>query len=165
MRRLILLALSFCAVAGPASAETRLLSYEPADRLTQALTRAITLEVDRGLFGAVAVRRLISSSARGSAEVERGGPEAVRAALPAGSDQTAAYSISPEGDGRPLTRALCPGADAAWLVLPRVRLGRPLEVQAVGRWADGTYRHCATLSYLWRGEWAGGLPSTGPAAD
>ncbi|MFJ6025270.1 hypothetical protein ACIQC9_11830 [Brevundimonas sp. NPDC092305] len=154
MRRLLILALAASTLAGPAAAETRYLSYNASDRITQAMTRAITLEADRGLFGAISVRRIISTSNSGEAEIRRGGPDGVRRALPAGSEETNVYSIQPEGAGRPLTRALCPGADEAWLVSNRVRLGRPLTMQAVGRWTDGTFRHCVGLSYEWRGEWA-----------
>ena len=154
MRRILTAALVLSFVAGPAAAEIRYLAYDASDRITQALTRGVTLEADRGLFGAISVRKIISTSSRGSAEVRRGGPDAVRRALPEGAAETAIYTISPEGDGRGLTRALCPGADEAWLVSGRVRLARPLTLQAVGRWPDGAYRHCVTLSYTWRGEWA-----------
>jgi hypothetical protein len=50
------------------------------------------------------------------------------------------------------------------MVLGRVRLARPLTAHAVGRWPDGTYRHCVQLSYDWRGEWAV-PPSSGVADD
>lgn len=159
MRRILTAALALSFVAGPAAAEIRYLAYDASDRITQALTRGVTLEANRGLFGAISVRKIISTSNRGAAEVRRGGPDAVRRALPEGAAESAIYTISPEGDGRGLTRALCPGADEAWLVSGRVRLARPLTLQAVGRWADGTYRHCVTLSYTWRGEW------TSPAAS
>jgi len=154
MRRFLITVLTLSAISGPALAETRYLAYNASDRITQALTRSITLEADRGLFGAISVRRIMSFSRGGSAEVRRGGPDAVRRALPAGATETAVYSITPEGGGRALGRALCPGSDAAWMVLGRVRLARPLAVHAVGRWSDGTYRHCVKLSYDWRGEWA-----------
>jgi len=157
--------LTLTSAAGPAAAETRYLAYDASDRITQALTRGITLEADRGLFGAISVRRIISTSNRGSADIRRGGPDAVRRALPAGSPETSVYSITPEGGGRALGRALCPGSDEAWMVLGRVRLARPLTVHAVGRWADGTYRHCVELSYAWRGEWAvppGSAPADAP---
>jgi len=154
MRSLLIATLGLTAVAGPAAAETRYLAYDASDRVTQALTRGITLEADRGLFGAISVRKIISTSNRGSADIRRGGPDAVRRALPAGSPETNVYTITPEGGGRGLSRALCPGADEAWMVLGRVRLARPLTVHAVGRWADGAYRHCVQLSYNWRGEWA-----------
>lgn len=154
MHRLLIAATTIAALAGPAAAETRYLAYNASDRVTQALTRGITLEADRGLFGAISVRRIISTSQRGQADIRRGGPEAVRRALPAGATESAVYAISPEGGGRALGRALCPGSDEAWMVLGRVRLARPLTAHAVGRWTDGTYRHCVQLSYDWRGEWA-----------
>ena len=154
MHRLLIAAIAFTALAGPAAAETRYLAYNASDRVTQALTRGITLEADRGLFGAISVRRIISTANRGSAAIRRGGPDAVRSALPAGAVETAVYAIDPEDGGRGLSRALCPGAEEAWMVLGRVRLARPLTAHAVGRWSDGTFRHCVQLSYDWRGEWA-----------
>ncbi len=163
MRPFLIALLAFTAVAGPAAAETRYLAYDASNRITEALTRGVTLEADRGLFGAISVRRIISTSNRGSADIRRGGPDAVRRALPAGSRETSVYAISPEGGGRGLSRALCPGADEAWMVLGRVRLGRPLIVQAVGRWPDGAFRHCVQLSYNWRGEWA--MPPAGGSDD
>lgn len=164
MRRILIAALTFSAIAGPAAAEIRYLAYDASDRVTQALTRGVTLEANRGLFGAISVRRIISTSNRGSADIRRGGPDAVRRALPEGSRETSVYTIKSEGDGRGLTRALCPSAEEAWLVLGRVRLGRPLTLHAVGRWTDGTYRHCVALSYNWRGEWAV-PPGTGVTED
>lgn len=163
MRSFLIAVLTLSTIAGPASAETRFLAYNASDRVTQALTRGITLEAERGLFGAISVRRIISTSNRGQADIRRGGPDAVRRVLPAGSKETAVYAITPEGGGRALGRALCPGSDEAWMVLGRVRLARPLTVHAVGRWADGTYRHCVQLSYDWRGEWA--FPPAGGASD
>src|SRR6476660_3794271 len=101
MRRFLIALLALSAIAGPAAAgETRYLAYDASNRVTQALTRGVTLEADRGLFGGISVRRLISTSNRGSADIRRGGPDAVRGALPTGSRETSVYSISPEGDGR-----------------------------------------------------------------
>lgn len=154
MLRVLIPALFAVAVATPAAADTRFLSYDASDRITTALTRGVTLEVDRGLFGAVAVRNIISTSARGSAEIRRGGPDQARRALPEGSEESTVYTIPEDGDGRPLARALCPGADQTFLVLGRVRAVRPLVMHAVGRWSDGQYRHCVQLTYDYRGEWA-----------
>lgn len=140
--------------AAPATADVRLYAYDASDRITQTLTRGITLEVERGLFGAISVRSLISTTQRGTAHVTPGGPDAVRTVLPEGAAETAIYAIVTEGESAGLIRALCPGAEAAWLVVGRVRVVRPLTMQAVGRWADGRYRHCVTLSYSYRGEWA-----------
>ena len=159
MKRILIPLLAFVSVAGPAMAETRYLAFDASNRVTQALTRGVTLEADRGLFGAISVRRIISTSNRGSADIRRGGPDAVRRALPEGSSENSVYTITPEGGGRGLSRALCPSAEEAFLVLGRVRLGRPLTLHAVGRWSDGGYRHCVELSYDWRGEWA--MPPAG----
>lgn len=154
MLRRLIPALSLIAFAGPAAADTRYLAFDASDRITTALTRGVTLEVERGLFGAVSVRRIISTSARGSATISRGGPDQARRALPEGAAETVVYSIATEGDGRGLARALCPGADETFLVLGRVQAGRPIVMQAAGRWADGQFRHCVTLNYNYRGEWA-----------
>ena len=91
MRRFIASALALAAVASaaaPAQADTRFLSYNASDRITQALTKGVTLEVRRGLFGAVTVERLYSTSARGTAGFTRGGPDAARRALPRGPRKT-----------------------------------------------------------------------------
>ncbi|MFZ4165104.1 hypothetical protein [Brevundimonas sp. NPDC058933] len=166
MRRQLLIStlVAASAVAGTAAADTRFLAFDARDRTTQALTRGVTLEIERGLFGAVAVRNLFSSTSRGSARFERGGPDAVRRALPAGASESGVYSIVQEGDGRGLARALCPGADETWLVIGRVKAGRPMTMQAVGRWSDGQYRHCVQLNYDYRGEWAT-QAGPGPARD
>lgn len=153
-RRLTLIALAVL-IATPVVAGTRrYLAYDATDRITRALTRGVTLEVERGLFGAVAVRRIISTSTRGSATIESGGPDQARRALPEGSGETTLYTIPTTGDGRPLGRALCPGADQTFLVVGSVRAVRPLVIHAVGRWPDGQFRHCVQLSYSYRGEWA-----------
>ena len=146
--------LTLISVATPALADTRYLAFNPSDRVTRALTRGVTLEVERGWFGAVSVRRIISTSARGSATISRGGPDQARGTLPEGSGESTVYSIDQEGDGRGLARALCPGADATFLVLGPVRAGRPIVMHGAGRWPDGTFRHCVTLSYDYRGEWS-----------
>ncbi len=153
-RRLIPAVLAAAAIATPAFAGTSYLAYNPSDRITTALTRGLTLEVNKGLFGAVSIRRIISTSSRGSADIRRGGPYEARDALPEGAGESTVYTIPTEGDGRPLARALCPGADQTYLVVGLVRAVRPLTMHAVGRWPDGRYRHCVELNYSYRGEWA-----------
>lgn len=161
MRR-FLIPLALVAAATPAIADTRYLAFDASDRITTALTRGITLEVDRGLFGAVSVRRIISTSARGSASIAWGGPDEARRVLPDGAGESSVYSIVQEGDGRGLARALCPGSDATFLVLGRVRAARPVTMHAVGRWPGDQYRHCVALRYDYRGEWT--LPPRSTAA-
>lgn len=161
MKRMLFALLAFAFTAGPAFADTRYLAYDAADRLTQAMTRGLTLEVQRGLFGAVRVEAIHSTTERASIDIRRGGPDAAWRALPDGARERAVYTIDDENPvGRALSRALCPGSDRAWLVLGRVTPGRPLTIQAVGRWADGQYRHCVTLNYIFRGEWT--LPPEAP---
>lgn len=155
--------LTLLAVATPALADTRYLAFDPSDRVTRALTRGVTLEVERGWFGAVSVRRIISTSSRGSATISRGGPDEARSVLPEGAVEASVYSIAQEGDGRGLARALCPGAEATYLVVGRVRAGRPIVMHGAGRWTDGTFRHCVTLSYSYRGEWS--LPPRAAAPE
>ncbi|MFN3354071.1 MAG: hypothetical protein ACK4Z5_10720 [Brevundimonas sp.] len=144
----------FLAAAAPAKAETRFFSYDPADRLTRALTGELTFQVDLGLFGRTTLRRIYSTSRTGFADVRVGGPDEVRRALGADVAETSVYAISPEGHGRPLSRALCPGSEEAWLVFAPIRAARPTSARAVGRWSDGRFRECARLSWTFRGEWS-----------
>lgn len=155
-----LTALSLLATATPALADVRYLAFDAGDRLTQSLTRGVTLEVERGLFGAIRVNRLFSTTSRGSATFERGGPAEALSVLPDGA-RGDLYEVRQVGDGRGLARALCPAASQVWLAIGRVRAARPLSMQAVGLWPDGKYRHCAALSYEWRGEWATRPPAGG----
>lgn len=153
-KRLALILLCLLVATPVMAGAKRYLAYDASDRITRALTRGVTLEIESGLFGSVTVRRIISTSARGSAEIESGGPDQARRVLPAGAGETSLYTIPTTGDGRPLGRALCPGADQTFLVVGEVRAVRPLVMHAVGRWPDGQFRHCAQLSYTYRGEWA-----------
>jgi hypothetical protein len=160
-RRLTLIALCVLIATPVVAGAKRYLAYDASDRITRALTRGVTLEVERGLFGSIRVNRLFSTTSRGSATFERGGPAEALTVLPDGA-RGDLYEVRQVGDGRGLARALCPAADQVWLAIGRVRAARPLSMQAIGRWPDGKYRHCAALSYEWRGEWATRPPS-GPA--
>ncbi|WP_312814951.1 hypothetical protein [Brevundimonas sp.] len=153
------LLLGAMATATAAQASVRYLAYDADNRITQSLTRGITLEVERGMFGATRVKGLFSTSSRGSARFESDNPSGLGNVLPAENRLGNGYKILPEGDGRALANALCPGSQTTWLVTGRVRSGHPLKVQAVGLWQDGQYRHCVELSYRYRGEWAS-LPTT-----
>lgn len=147
----------------PARADTVFYAYDPADTLTLSLTRGITLQIQRGLLGGARIQRLYSTAGRGSAALERGGPGGVIDALPEGAAERTIYRIVPEGDGRALAGALCPASEEAWLVSNRIRGARSLTMHAVGRWADGHFRHCAPLRYDFRGEWA--TPDAPPDDD
>lgn len=150
----LLLGVGAMALAGSAVADVRFYAYDASDRTTQALTRGITLEVQRGLMGATSLKGLFSTTSRGSARFNSGGPSQVRSVLPDGATANQIYSLASEGDGRALGRALCPGANETWLVGSRLKSGHPTTLHAVGLWADGQYRHCVALNYRYRGEWA-----------
>ena len=142
------------ALATPAIADTRFFAYDAADALTQGLTRGVTFRAETRFLRDPRLEQLFSTTSRGSALLEPGGPQDVSRVLPSGSEDSALYRVSPEGDGRALANALCPGSSQTWLASGRVRAGRPLVLHAVGVWSDGGYRHCARLSYSFRGEWA-----------
>ena len=151
---LVTVVMSTALMSSVAYADVRFYAFDAADRMTQSLTRGITLEVQRGLFGATRLNGLFSTTSRGSARFVGGGPSQVLSVLPQGANETQIYSMSAEGDGPALGRALCPGATQTWLVGGRIRSGHGTNLQAVGIWHDGKYRLCASLSYRYRGEWA-----------
>ena len=140
----------------PQAGGTHFYAFDPASELSRRLTRGVTLEVERGLLGGARVVRFYSTTATGSAPLERGGLSDAqrRAALPEGAEEANAYAILPEDDGPALTRALCPGSDRAWLVVGRVRPLRDLRMHAVGQVRDAAPVLCATLDYRYRGEFA-----------
>lgn len=153
MKKAVLAFLAVALAATPVLADVRLWSYDAADRVTRALTQGLTFEVRRGLFGAVSVLKIHATTSRGAAEVKYGGPRETLSVLPTGARERDVYEIVGDGEGRGLVRALCPSADAAWLVMGPVRAARPLTMHAVGRWSDGKYRHCVQLNYAFRGDW------------
>lgn len=153
--RPLLPALALMAVAAPAAAEERFYAYDPASNSAQLMTRGITLQVERGLFGSTRVERLFATVGQGSAGLERGGLSdgQLRAVLPADAEETSVYTVEATGQGAALGRALCPGARAVWLVFGRVRPLRDLTVHAVGESVQGQITLCQTLHYRYRGEW------------
>jgi len=164
MRRLLLLALSMCALAGPARAEDRYFAYDPANDAARLMTRGITLQAERGLFGAVRAERLFSTVGAGSAGLESDSlPGGTAAVLPAGADESNVYRITTDGQGPALGRVLCPGATTVWLVMGRIRPVRDLTVHAVGQGATGQVLLCRTMEYRYRGEWAA-PPAPRPAS-
>ncbi len=158
--------------AGPALADEHFYAFDPASSSARLMTRGVTLQVERGWFGATRVERLYSTAGEGSAALDSGGLSdgELRAALPAGAEESNVYRIVPEGTGAALGRVLCPGAQEVFLVFGRVRPLRDLTMHAIGRGASGTALHCNTLQYTYRGEWtapdartaAGEGPATPP---
>lgn len=155
MRLIVTLAAAASALAGPALAEEHFYAYDPAGNSARLLTRGITLQVERGWFGATRVERLYSTAGEGSAALDRGGltDGELRAALPAGASESNVYRIETDGTGAALGRVLCPGAQEVFLVFGRVRPLRDITMHAVGRGASGAPLLCTTLEYRYRGEW------------
>lgn len=142
-------------VGGVGGVETRYFAYDPADTLTQSLTRGITLQVEKPVFiGPATAQSLYATEQRGSAQLQRSGAPDVLGVLPEGSEEHGVYSIILEDEGRGLARALCPGSVETWVVYGDILAARGLIMHAVGRWGDGGLRHCARLTYDFRGEWA-----------
>jgi len=160
MRRLLLLVLPLIALAAPARAEDRYFAFDPANDAARLMTRGITLQVERGLFGGVRAERLYSTVGAGSASLERAElPGGTRAVLPDGADESNVYRVMPEGQGAALGRALCPGAATVWLIMGRIRAVRDLTVHAVGQGASGQVLLCRTMEYRYRGEWDARAPT------
>lgn len=156
MSRLLLILLPMLCLAGPAAADERFYAYDPVSSSARLLTRGITLQVERGLFGATRVERLYATAGAGSAGLERDSlPDGqLRAALPAGAAESSAYRLDADGASGALARVMCPGATTVWLVFGRVRPLRDITIHAVGQGQDGQLRHCYSLDYRYRGEWA-----------
>lgn len=155
MRRLLFALLPLILLAAPARAEERYFAYDPANDAARLMTRGITLQAERGLFGGTRVERLFSTAGQGSAGLDRDEvPGGLRSVLPDGAEESNAYRIEQEGQGGALARVLCPNAAEVWLVMGRVRPVRDLTIHAVGRTVAGQVVLCRTMEYRYRGEWA-----------
>lgn len=155
MRRLLFALLPLILAAAPARAEERYFAYDPANDAARLMTRGITLQAERGLFGGTRVERLFSTAGQGSAGLDRDEvPGGLSAVLPAGAEESNAYRIEPDGQGGALARVLCPNAPEVWLVMGRVRPVRDLTIHVVGRTLGGQMVLCRTMEYRYRGEWA-----------
>jgi len=64
------------------------------------------------------------------------------------------YEITAAANGLALVKALCPGADHAFLAIGPLKSDRPLTVFAIGRAAGRPAWLCETLDYGFHGEWA-----------
>ena len=154
MRRFLLALLPLLVLAGPARAEDRFYAYDPANDAARLMTRGITLQAERGLFGGTRVERLFATAGQGSAGLDRDTvPGDLRAVLPAGARESNAYRVEQEGQGGALARVLCPNAAEVWLVMGRVRPVRDLTIHAVGQTLSGQLVLCRTMRYRYRGEW------------
>jgi hypothetical protein len=156
----LLACLAALALAGPAAAVKRIYSYDSANRLTEQMTEAgLTFVFDRSLMS-TRVRQIIETNDVGYADVRpvsqsELGPGGLAALIGPGARERDLYEIEPAGDGLALIRALCPGADRAWLAFGALKLDQPLRIHALGHdAASGRSRKCITLDYTFHGQWA-----------
>jgi hypothetical protein len=147
-----------CAPA-PALAGQHLYSYEAATPAGQTLApTGLSFVFEKGMLGAVRVQKIIQTGDVGEAELKPApegalGAGGLKAAL--GGERPAGdlYEIQPQGDGRAFVKAICPGAERAWLVIGPMERFRDLKIQAVGKSADAPARHCVDLALAFHSEW------------
>ena len=147
-------------LAGQASAEEHIFSYEPASAPTRALTQTgLSFEFEKHGFASIRVLRIVQTGERGSAglkpasegELGQGG---LKAALGGEAPVGGLYQIAPTGDGQAFVGAVCPGAERAWLVIGPMRRFRDLSVQAIGRDPGAPASHrCVDLAFSFYNEW------------
>ncbi len=155
---LIATALAALAVATPALAALKVYSYDPADAATKGyVDNGLTFAFDKNLVG-FRVREVFATQAKASAlvdpadEKELGAPLA--RLLPSGAIEHALYRVRDEEQGLAMVKALCPGSSHGWLVFGTFRAREGLTVDALGDDpATGKARLCATLKFIFHGEW------------
>ena len=164
----LLLAGVLALAATGAYAAEHIVSYDPADAKTRALVdNGLTFVYEKRL-GKFQVREVLATQARASAKLEPANErelgERLSRLLPADAGQRYLYRISNEGQGAGMVRAFCPGSDKGWLAFSPLAPRRNTVVQVLGNdpAGGGKARLCASLSFLYRGEWA--LPPGDPRA-
>ena len=146
-------------LAGPAAAGQVIYSYDSTTPITQTMTESgITLIIDKGLMHARVVS-LAETMNVGNADLKPGsegdlGKGGLSALIGRDAQERTLYEISPKGDGKALTRALCPGANRGWLAFGVVKVGEDRKIRAIGRdEKTGQTRLCLTLDYAFHGQW------------
>ena len=147
------------AAASAARAGRVIYSYDSVTPITRTMTdTGITLIMDKSPFG-VRVLSLAETENVGEADL-RPAPESalgrggLSGLLGRDAHEHDLYEISPKGDGKALTRALCPGANKGWLAFGPIKSGLDLRIRALGHDpATGKAKLCLTLDYAFHGEW------------
>ena len=143
-----------------AFADEQLYSYDPASASAHTLTdTGLSFQFERGLLGGVRIERIIQTGDRGSADLRRAsesdlGRGGLKAALGHERPAGALYEIRPDADGKAFVRAVCPGAERAWLVIGPLERFRNLKIQAVGRDAGApAARACSSMDFTFYSDW------------
>jgi hypothetical protein len=158
MTRFALIGLAALAVATPAWAGRGMYSYYPSDAATRELAdNGFTLLFDKALLGGVRLRKLMSTEAPVSADLEPADDRELGVPLrsligDSGADDL--YRIGQADQGPAMVRAFCPGSTKGWLAFGPVKVRRNLEIQVLGDDPkSGKARRCATLELTYRGDW------------
>ena len=167
MRRLaqavVIACLAGLMLAGPAAASKHIYSYDSANPLTEQMTEAGLTFIFERTFMSTRVERIVETHDVGAADVKPAsegelGPGGLTALI-GNAPERSLYEIEPKGDGRALIRALCPGADRAFLAFGPITAEQPLRIRALARDAKtGSSRLCITLDYAFHGQWSVGPP-------
>jgi hypothetical protein len=157
MRLPLAVLIAALSVAGPAWADKRIYSYDPADAPTRArVDNGLTFIFDKGVMG-MRVREVLATQARARALVEPVGDRELgvklEKVLPAGAAERELYAIADKDEGPAMVRAFCPGSTRGWLVFAPIRPRRSLTVHVLGDDGQGKAKLCTTLKLAFRGEW------------
>jgi hypothetical protein len=142
-------------------------SYYPADAATRELTdNGFTLVFDKAVMGGVRLKKLMSTEAPASADLEPAEARELGVSLRSligESDANDLYRIADGDQGPAMVRAFCPGSTKGWLAFGPVKARRDLEIQVLGDDPKtGKARRCATLQLTYRGDWNPRPPAYNP---
>ena len=168
LRAALLALAASAAMSGPAAAEVRFFSYDPADALTRRVAGDLTFEFKQRLIFTTLLR-IHSTQGQASADLKPAdehvlGHGGLSRLIGSNAQERDLYAVEAGDQGAEMIRAFCPGSTRAWLAFGRLSETRPLKVQAIGDDPKGGQaRLCETLAFTFHGEWA--VPrSTNPSA-
>jgi len=159
MKHLFLLAgLAVALAPGAASARRLIYSYDSTDAITRQMTEnGLTFIFDKSLM-ATRVSKIVETQDVGEADLKPASDRDLGVSqwmlLGEAGRAHDLYEITKGDDGVALTKALCPGAEHAYLAIGPLKSGRDLTVFAIGRAAGRPAWLCETLGYGFHGEWS-----------
>lgn len=168
IHRPAVLFLALAAIATPAlAAKQGMFSYYPTDDATRQLADSgFTLVFDRAVMGGVRLKKIMSTEAPASADLDFADDRDLGVPLRSligKSDASDLYVITDADQGPAMIRAFCPGSTKAWLAFGPVKVRRDLTINALGDDPKtGKARLCRTLEFTFRGEWKLPGPNNGP---
>ena len=155
---LALLGLVLLLAPSAASAHRLIYSYDSTTAISRRMTEnGLTFVFDKSLMN-TRVSRIIETQNVGEAELKPASDHELGVSqsdlLGQAGRSHDLYEITAAANGPALVRALCPGADRAFLAIGPLKSGRDLTVFAIGHAAGRPAWLCETLDYGFHGEWA-----------